>query len=150
MMQLIIHARRSVEELVRRYHGGGNWGNGPAGYCGIASRFLINLARRNGIYNIRLICGTFDGMTHCWIEDGAFCIDLTIAQFKGFESKVYRICMIDSDFYRSHYVPEMSGSLAVKYQKQWEHGQNYESYSGILWKIHKKNYIMEYNGLAFK
>ena len=150
IIELIVHARKSLDILVRKYHNGGNWGDGVAGYCGIASRFLISLARRNGVYNMRLVCGLFDNMTHCWVECGDFCIDITISQFKGFKDKAYRICKIDSDFYNAHYLPEMIGTPAVKYQKQWEQGQDYESYASTLWRIHKKNYIREYNGMVFR
>jgi len=150
IIQLIVHARKSVEELADKYHDGGNWGDNLTGYCGIASRFFINLAKRNGIYNMRLVCGTFDGMTHCWVKYGDFCIDLTISQFNGFQNRRYRICKIDSDFYRTYYLPEMTGSSAVKYQKQWEDGQNYGACSNLLWQIHKSKYIREYNGLVLR
>ena len=146
MMQLIIHARRSVERLADEYH---DWGPNLAGYCGIASRFLINLGKRNGIHNMRLVCGTFDDNTHCWVEYDGFCLDITITQFNGFQNKAYRICMIDSDFYREHYMPAIIGHSAVKQQKQWELGQDYESCATILWQIHKRNYINECNGLLF-
>lgn len=152
-IRLIRHSRKTIEELAESYHDGGNWGDGLAGYCGIASRFLIGLAKRNGIYGMRLVCGTFNDpaweepVTHCWIEYKEFCIDLTISQFSEFHNKPYRICLLDSDFYRSHYLSELSGSNAVKHQKQFEDGQNYESCSSILWRIHKKNYRGEYEGL---
>lgn len=160
ILELIIHTRKSVEELAIVYHDGGMWGDGLAGYCGIASRFLISLFRRNGIHNARLICGTFgtvesDGafrpsqLTHCWVEYGDFCIDVTISQFAGFEKKKYRICKKDSEFYYTHYFPELVGSTAVKYQKQWDE-QSYESCSSILWRIHKVNYVKEYNGLVLR
>lgn len=155
VIQLTVHVRRSLEKLARE-HGGGYWGSGLTGYCGIASRFLINLAKRNGIYNMRLVCGFFNDRafhepsTHCWIEYNDFCIDLTISQFSEFHNKAYRICLIDSDFYRLHYTPEMIGSIAVKYQKQWENGQNYESCANSLWRIHKKHYIKDYNGVFLR
>ncbi len=145
VMNLILHARKSLEELIK-YHNGGLWGNGLAGYCGIASRFLINLAKRNHIYGFELVCGTFDGMTHCWVQYNNYCIDLTISQFEGFENKAYRVCLINSDFYRSHYNPDMIGSSAVRYQKLWEHGQSYESFASILWRFHRKNYAREFYG----
>lgn len=150
IIQLIVHTRRSVDQLANKYHNGGNWGAFLTGYCGIASRFLISLARRNGIHNMRLVCGAFNKATHCWVEYENFCIDITISQFEGFHSKAYRICMTDSDFYRSHYMPKIFGSSAVKHQKHWEQGQNYESCASILWRIHRKNYIRDYNGQIFQ
>lgn len=150
IIQLIVHARISVKELSDKYHNGGSWGHGLTGYCGIASRFMISLARRNGIYGMRLVCGTFDGMTHCWVEYNGFCIDLTITQFSGFQHKAYRISTVNGDFYRTHYTPAMIGCSAMRHQKQWEHGQNYESCATILWHIHKKNFIKEYNGVLFQ
>lgn len=150
IITLVEHARHSVEELAYKYHDGGAWGPDLAGYCGIASRFFISLARRNNIYNTRLICGLFDGMTHCWIEYGDFCIDITISQFAGYKNRRYRIFKIDSDFYRAHYTPEIIGTAAVRHQKQWELGQNYESCSSLLWRIHKAKYIKEYNGLLLR
>lgn len=150
IIQLITHARESVEELASTYHKGGAWGEGLAGYCGIASRFLIALARRNNIYGMRLICGTFGHITHCWVEYNGYCIDLTISQFEGFEDKKYKICRVNDMFYITNYFPEIIGTNAVRYQKQWELGQNYESCSGLLWRIHKSNYIREYNGLLLR
>lgn len=156
IIQLVSHARESVEELAATYHNGGTWGDDLTGYCGIASRFLIALARRNNIYGMRLVCGTFghiaddthDG-THCWVEYDGFCIDLTISQF-GFPKKKYKICLITDKFYLANYFPEMAGTHAVKFQKQWELGQNYESCSSLLWRIHKANYVKEYNGLVLR
>lgn len=149
IIELIVHARKTVGDLAEKYHGGGAWGNGLTGYCGIASRFLISLARRNGIYNMRLIAGSFDGKTHCWVEYGDFCIDLTISQFNGFENTPYRICYRSYEFYKYYYKPEVIGSAAVQYQKKWDLGQSYESCSSLLWRIHKANYIREYNGKLF-
>lgn len=145
IVSLISHTRQTVEELANTYHDGGAWGNGLAGYCGIASRFLIGLFKRNNL-NAYLVCGLFDGQTHCWVEYQDFCIDLTISQFEGFEHKKFSICVKRSEFYRKHYTFNLAGVSAVRYQKQWELGQNYESCSGLLWRIHKANYIKEYNG----
>lgn len=162
ILELIIHTRKSIEELANTYHDGGRWGEGLAGYCGIASRFFISLLRRNGIYNARLVCGSFgttevDGifypnleLPHCWVEFGEFCIDITISQFDGFENKKYRICKKGSEFYSSHYFPQLAGTSAVKHQRQWELGQDYESCSSLLWRIHKSKYIKDYNGLVLR
>lgn len=156
IIQLISHARESVDELANKHHNGGFWGDGLAGYCGVASRFLISLARRNGIHNMHLVCGSFNDKkysspsTHCWVIYGKFCIDITISQFDGFKDKKYRICTTDSVFYRTHYIPELAGAPAVRCQKQWEEGQNYEKHSPFLWQIHKHNYIREYNGLFLR
>lgn len=153
IIQLISHTRKTVEELANTYHQGGAWGdNGLPGYCGIASRFLIALFRRNGIHDARLVCGFFhtqnEQSTHCWVEYDKFCIDLTISQF-DFDIP-FRICLVGDAFYRKHYRREMIGSKAVILQKEWDDGQNYESCASLLWRIHKTNYIREYNGLVLR
>lgn len=150
IIQLIAHARKSVEELADTHHNGGAWGEGLTGYCGIASRFLISLARRNNVYGMRLMCGTFGHITHCWVEYNNFYIDLTISQFEGFSQKKYKVGCISDRFYLYNYFPQISGAKAARYQKQWELNQNYESCSGLLWRIHKNNYIREYNGLILR
>lgn len=157
LIALCQHAHDSVEELAFKYHDGGLWGLYLNGYCGIASRFLVNLAKRNGIFDMRLVCGGFCDLTvneedqivttHCWIEYNGFCIDLTISQFDSFNTKKISICSIGDEFYNSHYIPELIGSRAVKNQRTWTLGQNYESCSKYLWRIHHKKYPREYNGI---
>jgi hypothetical protein len=120
------------------------------GYCGIASRFLISLAQRNHIYGMRLVCGLFNTTTHCWVEYEGFCIDTTISQFSGFEDLKYKVCRVKDDFYNTYYYPHLIGTKAARHQRRWELGQAYESYSSLLWKIHKKRYIKEYNGILFR
>jgi len=147
IVSLISSARNTIEDLADNYHQGGAWGMGLAGYCGIASRFLIDLFRQNNL-KAYLVCGLFDNQTHCWVEYGNYCIDLTISQFEGFEQKRFSICTKNSIFYRTHYKIEMAGVAAVRYQKQWEHGQDYESWSSLIWRIHNSSYTKEYNGLV--
>lgn len=142
-MMLIRHCRNTVEDLAKDYHFDGLWGSNLAGYCGIASRFLIKIAKFNHISNMKLVCGTFDGNTHCWVEYDSYCIDITISQFFPFYSKKYRICRTDEEFYLSHYVIDMKGAEAVANQKQWDNGQAYDEYKNLLWQIHKCKYTNE-------
>lgn len=138
IIQLIVYTRRVVEALAKQHNH--PWGDYLTGYCGIASRFFISLAERNHIYNMRLVCGTFMDMTHCWVEYNGFCIDITISQFNSFQHKKYKICRLGAPFYTNHYVPEMIGIAAIKRQKQWQQGQAYENCSDKLWCIYQSKY----------
>lgn len=138
VIEIIRHTRKILNKLVNDYHNGGYWGSyygDVTGYCGIASRFLINVAKRNGIRDMELVCGAFNNITHCWVEYNNFCIDITISQFPEFKNQPYRICEIDSEFYNSHYFIEVKGFAATKEQKKWGAGQNYEYCARILWDI---------------
>lgn len=137
LINLIESARETVFRLSNDYHNGGLWSgqNDLCGYCGIASRFLVSLARSKGI-EMKLACGGFDGFTHSWVEYDGFCIDLTISQFSGFEHKKYKICRVDDDFYRRYYSFDVKGSAAVSFQKKWGYGQDYGRHSKVLWKIY--------------
>ncbi len=87
---------------------------------------------------MNLVCGAFDGLTHSWVEYDGFCIDITISQFTGFESKKYKICRVDDDFYMMYYSVDVRGSAAVSHQKKWTFGQDYGRHSKLLWKIYGK------------
>jgi hypothetical protein len=146
IVSLIKCARKTVEYLAKNDHEGGLWSYDNdlslCGYCGISSRFLISLGKYHNIHNMKLVCGTFDNKTHCWIlYDNNYYIDLTISQFSSFETKKYIVGKIDDKFYKQHYRPEMKGYVATSFQKTWEDGQAYEKYARQLWRIYKNGYV---------
>lgn len=139
IVELCRRAALSVKHLAAEYHNGGLWSvEYPlTGYCGIASRFLVAVCGVNGIRNMDVVIGLFDDQTHCWVEYGDFCIDLTIAQFEGFEHKQFSICKVNDQFYKQHYEVGISGKKAVKEQQSWYSGQRYEDHSLFLWAIYR-------------
>ncbi len=139
IVELCRRAALSVKHLAAEYHNGGLWSvEYPlTGYCGIASRFLVSVADVNGIGDMELIVGLFDDQTHCWVEYGKFCIDLTIAQFEGFEHKSFSVCRVDDRFYKQHYEVGLYGKSAVEEQRTWKDKQRYEDHSIFLWHIYR-------------
>lgn len=114
--------------------------NGLVGYCGISSRFLIALARKNNIHNMKLVCGTFNGAVHCWVHYDKYCIDVTISQFNPFDKLKYKICIIGDEFYKLHYKPDVIGSPAIRRQKKWRE-QAYGRYALTLWDTYRNMYM---------
>ena len=139
IVELCRRAALSVKHLATEYHNGGLWSAAYplTGYCGIASRFLVSVAEVNGISSMEPVVGLFDDQTHCWVEYGKFCIDLTIAQFEGFEHKQFSVCKIGDEFYKQHYELGFRGKEAVKEQRSWYSGQRYEDHSVFLWHIYR-------------
>lgn len=135
-IEFVRRSRKAVEILADNYHEGGFWGSGLTGYCGIASRFLVNLAKKYDI-KMQLVVGLFNGMTHCWVEYDGFCIDLTISQFKSFNTKKFSICKINDQFYNRYYTPDMRNNSAVRHQRTWQGGQEYSSHANLLWSIYR-------------
>ena len=79
--QLSYEARVLLENVYGRH-------NDLAGKCGIASLYLMRLARRNGI-KVVFCHGFFENRwSHCWVQYGNIVYDITATQFGKFE-RVY-------------------------------------------------------------
>jgi len=132
IMLLILKARKDIERLAS-LNEDITCGPGLAGYCGIISRYLIDLMELSGISGASLCCGRFNKLTHCWVEYGGFCLDLSISQFLGFAKKKYKICRVGDCFYSTYYENELDHRSAIEYQKTWGI-QAYETYQDKLLK----------------
>src|SRR5277367_897508 len=102
------------------------------GYCGIASRYLELLGKRENIFP-DFIVGHFRSFNrildeyswragHCWIEYDGYIIDLTATQFRNVITKVERDFSKKVYISRNtnpHYYKEASGEDAVNKVRAW-------------------------------
>lgn len=105
-----------------------------SGYCMLASRFFIRIARKNGFQPV-LVKGEFDEEgNHCWTEWHGKLIDLTATQY-DFTEKVL-VLPADHKLYR----PLLKGLSAERAVRAWKNPFGYREsvrkYDSALRKLY--------------
>ena len=112
-------ARTACEDYIRKQRGHNLDCHNPETllcFCGIASVFLMELLREEGIPTT-LVSGTYQNEGHCWLEYEELKIDITLTQFSRLEPKV----MIRRK--KTGYSTEMRGRSIRETFQGWPSGQ---------------------------
>ncbi len=111
------------------------------GYCGIASKYLVDLARKDFI-RPTFVFGYFtEGnnslFDHCWVEHYGKIIDITASQFRTTQREKVFITEKSSYLYKK----EKSGKEAEDYFLTWKHPHKYSVALDIIRANASKNNV---------